>query len=77
MKRTLLGAALAAGALSACSSAPPLFTDDGRPTTHLSCTSAGWADCERQARVACGSAGYDVLQRIDQGSRELYVACRR
>ncbi|SDV48402.1 hypothetical protein [Chitinasiproducens palmae] len=77
MKKTLLLAALPVLALAGCGSAPPLFTSDGRPTTHLSCNSGGWADCDRQAQVACGSTGYDVLQRDDSAGRDLYVACRR
>lgn len=66
-------------ALAGCSSAPPLFTKDGRATIQVQCPGgdAGWAECDRRAQVACGSGGYDVLNRTDSSQRSMYIACRK
>jgi len=66
-------------ALAGCSSAPPLFTPDGRATMQVQCTGGSdWSECERRAQVACGSGGYDVLNRTDSSSnRSMYIACRK
>lgn len=65
--------------LAACSSGPPLFTPDGRPTTQVDCTGGnGWTECDRRAAVACGSGGYDLLAHDDSNNRRVaYIACRR
>ncbi|MCY0389053.1 hypothetical protein OVY01_18020 [Robbsia sp. Bb-Pol-6] len=65
--------------LAGCSSAPPLFTADGRPTMQVSCNGGGdWSECERRAKVACGDGGYDELTRsIKSDQQTLYLACRR
>lgn len=64
-------------ALAGCSSAPPLFTSDGRATMQMQCTGgADWSECERRAQVACGSGGYDVLSRATS-PRSMYIACHR
>ena len=64
-------------ALSACSSAPPLFSSDGRPTSMIECpVSGGWSNCEENARAQCGGS-YDVLdQTTDNGQNGLLIACK-
>jgi hypothetical protein len=78
--RSLQGAAvLAVAVLAGCSSAPTLFTPDGRSTSLISCSDApGDADqCVNQAKALCGAGGYDVLRRDNNGtSRSLLIACR-
>lgn len=63
--------------LSACSSAPPLFSPDGRPTSMIQCPSAGgWRNCEENARAMC-AGDYDVLDQIsDNGQNNLLIACK-
>jgi hypothetical protein len=74
------GASLAAmlamtGALAACSSAPPLFSPDGRPTTLVQCP-AGSDNCEQQAQAMCGGAFDAVRTTTANGVRNLLYACR-
>ena len=67
-------------ALAGCSSAPPLFTSDGRSTIQISCQSNGngYAERDHRAQDACGSGGFDVLDRSDSGDqRSVYIACRK
>ncbi len=75
----LRGAALAAalvmtGALAACSSAPPLFAPDGRPTTLVQCP-AGSDNCEQQAQAMCGGAFDAMRTTTENGVRSLLYAC--
>ncbi|MGI4814376.1 MAG: hypothetical protein ACRYG5_18260 [Janthinobacterium lividum] len=63
--------------LAACGSSTPLFTPDGRPTKLLRCTGDDWSNCQQQADSICGSGGYAILQRDNDGaSHTLLVACR-
>jgi len=64
-------------ALSACSSSPPLFLSDGRPTIQVQCPAAGDRDsCAQQARARCGGA-YDTVNTSTDGSNyNLVFACR-
>ena len=73
----LLPLAAAVSMLSACSSAPPLFSSDGRPTNMITCpTNGGWSNCQENARALC-SGSYDVLdQSSDNGQNSLLIACR-
>ena len=65
-------------ALSACSSAPPLFTSDGRSTLQIDCSGgSGFGECQRRAQVACGSGGVDVLSQSDSSTRTMVIACRK
>ncbi|WP_232470925.1 hypothetical protein [Caballeronia hypogeia] len=70
---------LAGGALSlaGCSSAPPLFSADGRPTQQIQCPAyGGWRNCTDNAKVQCPS-GYDVLdQSTENNQNTLLVACK-
>lgn len=71
-----LAAALAStGVLAACSSAPPLFSPDGRPTTLVQCP-AGSDNCEQQAQSMCGGAFDAMRTTTDNGVRSLLYACR-
>jgi hypothetical protein len=71
-----LAAVLAiAGALAACSSAPPLFSADGRPTTQVQCP-AGSNNCEEQAQAMCGGAFDPMRTTTENGVRTLLYACR-
>ncbi|MDP9153211.1 MAG: hypothetical protein M3O74_03070 [Pseudomonadota bacterium] len=67
----------AVSALSACSSAPPLFSSDGRPTSMINCPSnGGWSNCQENARAMCAGS-YDVLdQSSENGQNGLLIACR-
>jgi hypothetical protein len=69
--------ALIVQALAGCSSSPPLFSSDGRPTTLIQCPAAGgWSLCQQNARVTC-PGGYDVLeQTTDSGQNGLLIACK-
>ncbi|HTH60725.1 MAG TPA: hypothetical protein VL689_11285 [Paraburkholderia sp.] len=71
------GACLLAASLAACSSGPPLFLGDGRPTQQVQCTSAGDRDsCTQQARAQCGGT-FDVVNESDSGGMHTLVfACR-
>lgn len=70
--------AATASVLAACSSAPPLFSADGRPTTLIQCPAAGgWSLCTQNARATCQGANYDVLeQSLDNGQNGLLIACK-
>jgi hypothetical protein len=60
--------------LAACSSSPPLFLPDGRPTTLVQCPE-GSDSCAQQARVNC-SGQFDVVrQSSDNGTLSLIYAC--
>ncbi|WP_213304850.1 hypothetical protein [Paraburkholderia sacchari] len=64
-------------ALSACSSGPPLFLSDGRPTIPVQCSAAGDHDsCNQQARQRCGGASYDTVDTSRSGDTyTLVFAC--
>ena len=70
----LAGSALT---LAACSSAPPLFSADGRPTQQIQCPAyGGWRNCTDNAKALCPS-GYDVLgQSTENNQNSLLVACK-
>ncbi len=76
---TSLSAMLATGALalSGCSSAPPLFSPDGRPTQQISCPAyGGWRNCTDNAKALC-PGGYDVVdQSSGDSNNTMLVACR-
>lgn len=78
MKRAKLGlAVLFTTSLAACSSAPPLFSSDGRPTTLIQCPAAGgWSLCQQNARATCAGS-YDVLDQTDaNGQYGILIACK-
>jgi hypothetical protein len=62
-------------ALAGCSSSPPLFAPDGRPTTQVQCPS-GSNLCEQRAQADCGGAYEVVRQSSDAGTRSLLYACK-
>ncbi|KND62356.1 hypothetical protein BVER_01548 [Candidatus Burkholderia verschuerenii] len=68
---------VSAMALGGCSSAPPLFSADGRPTQQISCPAGGgWRNCTDNAKALC-PGGYDVIdQSTGDTSNSLLVACR-
>jgi hypothetical protein len=61
-------------ALAGCSSSPPLFLPDGRPTTLVQCPE-GSDSCSQQARVNCGGQFEVVRQSSDNGTLSLIYAC--
>jgi len=61
-------------ALAGCSSSPPLFLPDGRPTTLVQCPQ-GSDSCTQQARAACGGQFDVVRQSNEDGTRSLIYAC--
>jgi len=65
--------------LAGCSSAPSLFTTDGRPTQRIACDgTSSWNDCFAQADSLCGTGGYDVVARSNSDApRSVLIACRR
>ena len=70
------GAGLLVAALSACSSGPPLFLSDGRPTRQVQCSAAGDRDsCAQQARAQCGVSYDTVGQSTSGGVYTLVFAC--
>lgn len=73
-----VGACALLAALSACSSGPPLFLSDGRPTIQVQCPAAGDRDsCVQQARVRCAEAGYDTVDTTTTGDTfTLVFACK-
>jgi hypothetical protein len=79
MSRNVLFVMLTGGALAlgGCSSAPPLFSADGRPTQQINCpANGGWRNCTDNAKALCPS-GYDVIdQSTGDSSNSLLVACR-
>ena len=65
-------------AVSACSSGPPLFLSDGRPTIQAQCSAAGdQASCAQQARARCGGDFDTVSTASDATTYTLVFACRR
>jgi predicted small lipoprotein YifL len=76
-KRAALGAASGLAllaALAGCSSSPPLFLPDGRPTTLVQCPE-GSDSCTQQARAACSGQFEVVRQSNDDGTHSLIYAC--
>jgi len=69
-------AGIALAALAGCSSAPPLFSPDGLPTTQVQCSAAGGDGCEQQARGMCGGPFEIVRQTTVNGVRNLLFACK-
>jgi hypothetical protein len=71
----MLGAC--AAALGACSSAPPLFSADGRPTQEISCPAyGGWRNCMDNAKALC-PGGYDLVdQSSDDSKNTMLIACK-
>jgi hypothetical protein len=69
--------AASAWALAGCSSAPPLFSADGRPTQLVQCPAyGGWRLCTDNAKVAC-PGGYDVLEQSSADNQNgLLIACK-
>ena len=70
-------AVLTISGLGACSSAPPLFTNDGRPTQQISCNGGSFAECQRRAQVACGDGGYDTLSQRSGDQNTMVIACKQ
>jgi hypothetical protein len=69
------GAGLALAALlGACSSSPPLFLPDGRPTVLVQCP-VGSDSCAQQARANCGGQYQTVSQSGNNGTMNLIYAC--
>ncbi|QBR00176.1 hypothetical protein [Paraburkholderia pallida] len=73
-----LGACAMLAALAACSSGPPLFLSDGRPTVPVQCSAAGDHDsCVQQARARCAGGSYDTVDTsTNGGTYTLVFACR-
>jgi len=70
------GACVLAAALAACSSGPPLFLGDGRPTRQVQCPAAGDRDsCRQQARAQCGGDYDAVGDSNNDGIHTLVFAC--
>lgn len=65
-------------ALSACSSGPPLFLSNGRPTVPVQCSAAGDHDsCVQQARARCSGGNFDTVDTSVSGDTyTLVFACR-
>jgi len=61
-------------ALAGCSSSPPLFLSDGRPTTLVQCQE-GSDSCVQQARANCGGPFDVVRQSSKNGTVSLIYAC--
>jgi predicted small lipoprotein YifL len=76
LMRTALGATGLAllVALAGCSSSPPLFLPDGRPTTLVQCPE-GSDSCAQQARANCSGQFEVVRQSSDNGTLSLIYAC--
>ena len=75
--RAALGAATGIAMLASmagCSSSPPLFLPDGRPTTLVQCPD-GSDSCSQQARANCGGQFETVRQSRDDGTLSLIYAC--
>jgi len=74
-----LSVTLSVTTLTGCSSAPSLFTSDGRPTQRIACDGANsWSDCFAQADSLCGASGYDIVSRSEgDAPRSVLIACRR
>jgi predicted small lipoprotein YifL len=74
--RTALGTSGLAllATLAGCSSSPPLFLPDGRPTTLVQCPE-GSDSCAQQARVNCGGQFEVVRQSSENGTLSLIYAC--
>jgi hypothetical protein len=74
-----LSAALTLGTLTldGCSSAPPLFSADGRPTQQIQCPAyGGWRNCTDNAKALCPS-GYDVIdQSTGDSQNSMLIACK-
>jgi len=71
------GVSLLAAALAACSSGPPLFLSDGRPTQQVQCPAAGDRDsCSQQARAQCGGSYDTIDESNNRGVHTLVFACR-
>ncbi|SEB09349.1 hypothetical protein [Paraburkholderia sartisoli] len=70
-------AGVAFAALAGCSSAAPLFSPDGLPTTQVQCSAAGGDGCEQQARGMCGGPFEIVRQTTAGGVRNLLFACKK
>ncbi|TAL99201.1 MAG: hypothetical protein EPN73_00300 [Paraburkholderia sp.] len=68
---------MAFAALAGCSSAAPLFSPDGLPTTQVQCSAAGGDGCEQQARGMCGGPFEIVRQTTAGGVRNLLFACKK
>lgn len=73
------GALTLIAGLASCSSGPPLFLSDGRPTVQVQCPASGDRDsCAQQARARCADAGYDTVSTsTDNGNYTLVFACRK
>jgi hypothetical protein len=74
-----LSAVLTLGTLTldGCSSAPPLFSADGRPTQQIQCPAyGGWRNCTDNAKALCPS-GYDVIdQSTGDSQNSMLIACK-
>jgi hypothetical protein len=64
-------------ALGGCSSSPPLFSADGRPTQQISCPAyGGWRNCTDNAKALC-PGGYDLIdQSTGDSQNTMLVACK-
>ena len=71
------GACTLLAAVSACSSSPPLFLRDGRPTIQVQCPAAGDREsCAEQARARCGGPYDTVGTSTESANFNLIFACR-
>jgi len=74
--------------IAACATVTQTYTPDGRVGLHLNCsgTARDWSMCLSAAGEACGSAGYDVIDRVNSfrvdmsgqsvPQREMLIACK-
>lgn len=66
MKITVfLAIAVSAPILAACTTATPIYTQDGRKGYSISCNGGAnsWGSCAEKAGEICGASGYDVFTR--------------
>ena len=69
--------------LTACTTAQPIVTQDGKEGFAISCggTANDWASCYEKAGQSCGGKGYNVLDKLqtttmDTASRTMVIACK-
>ncbi|KMQ81118.1 hypothetical protein BPMI_03048 [Candidatus Burkholderia pumila] len=74
---TLISLTMSAFALGGCSSAPPLFSADGRPTQQIQCPAyGGWHNCTDNAKAQC-PGGYDVIDQSSADSQNvMLIVCK-
>lgn len=61
---------IAAGLLAGCTTAKPVYLQDGRQGHVVDCsgTARNWSHCQAKAGELCGARGYEVLSNDQQNS---------